>query len=1110
MFHLDTLRLIKKSFNRFFSLVMIVLIGVSFMMGLLSTRTIMEQSVDRYNDEYRLQDLQIYSSYGFDENDVEAVSKLEMVEYCFASRMADVFALSEGGERHVSRLEETRRDVNLFELVEGRMPEKIGEVVLMDNNMSSDTYHVGDVLTLSLDDKDIRDVLKTDRIEIVGFARSPAYMAKALGTSTLNNLELELVFYTLPSTFRSEYYTTIYLTVDGASGLQSFSSAYSELMTEKTNEFKVFSQRQEKILKDKLVDKYTREIQKNEALLEEKKQEAQEQLDAVQQQLDDANIQIIAGQAQLDSLNTVLATSKERLDALNRQYTDQYSGVDAQIQKVEKKYGKGFEQFYAELLSDYGTYTALKSMQGAAGEDIYAQRISELESDNASRRAHLQNDLYPERDRLQAVIADEETDAEEKAAAQEQLGIVLVQITEEEQQVEINQRLLDSYYELRDQMQANSTEEAMEALDKKYGGSVEKVYREITKLAQDRIAWEAVRTEVSLAAEAVDSVNAEISRTQEELDAGKAQYEAGVREYQEKLLEFNEEIEKAEAEIRKAYQDLDELPDASWIILDRDSHYSSFMFANNAKQMGAIGIAMPILFFLVAALVCMTTMSRLVDEQRGQIGIFRALGFSRGAVTGKYVLYAMVATLIGCTSGLFLGMAVFPTVIYRTWRLMYDLPDMLSLFPVENVIICYAAFSALISGVTAVVVNRTLSEVPSQLLRPKAPKNAKKVFLEYIPFIWKRLSFVSKITARNLIRYKGRFFMTVIGVAGCTALLVVGWGIKDSIKDVVAVQFGDIFNYDYMIHLENDHSIEEITERLESDLNNQFVTPYMSYSSKVYLEDSDHVLEVQVMDARAGNDVYHFRGTDHETELRLGNSGVLISEKFARNYGIKQGDFIVIESRNSLKAQVRVAEICEMYFQHYLFISSDYYEALFEEPIHFNTIAVKSESGDLDLTGIENLEGFENVMDFAMVTDQFNTMIRALDIIIMVIILTAGALALVVLINLTQVNISERIREIATLKVLGFRNYEVESYLFREIFLLSVIGACAGLPLGIVEHRFIMTVINMEMIMFGSNIKMWSFIYAFAVTLVFTLLVLMFTKRPLRKIQMIESLKSVE
>ena len=1110
MFHKDIFRLIKKSFNRFFSLVMIVLIGVSFMMGLLSSRTIMERSVDIYNDEYRLQDIQIYSSYGFDENDVEAISALDMVENCFASRMADVYSQKGDEDVLVTRLEETRRDVDLFEIVEGRMPENAGEVLVMTNNMRSDAYQIGDVIRLSLDDKDIREVVKKDEVVVVGLARTPAYLANALGTSTLKNLELQLVLYTIPSAFKSDYYTTVYVTVKGAAALQSFEKEYREYMEEKVGEFKTFSRKQETVLKGKLVDKYTKEIRKNEELLESRKLEAQQQLDDAQQQLDDANIQIIAHQAQIDSLNVVLVRGEERLAALNRQYAQQYGNVDGEIRKVEKKYGKSFEQVYSEMLTDYGTYTALKSMEGTGGTDIYKERIAELEADNAARKARLNNELYPRRDELQAILNDEEASAEEKEAARSELTNVLLQITQEEQQIAVNDQLLQSYYELQSQIETTSPEKLMAELDKKYGGSIEKTYREMTKLAQDRIAWEAVKTEISLAEEAVVSVKAEIAQTQAELDAGKAQYEAGVKEYQEKLLEFNEQIEKAEAEIRKAYQDLEELPDASWMVLDRDSHYTTYMYANNAKQMGAIGIALPVLFFLVAALVCMTTMSRLVDEQRGQIGIFRALGFSRAAVTGKYVLYALLASLIGCTAGVFLGMAIFPTVIYNTWRLMYDLPDMQMFFPLENVAICYASFTLLISGVTAFVANRTLSEVPSQLMRPKAPKNARKVFLEYIPFIWKRLSFISKITARNLIRYKVRFFMTVIGVAGCTALLVVGWGIKDSIRDVVAIQFGDILNYNYMIHLENDHEIDDMLELLEKDLSNEFVTPYMSYSSKVYLEDTEKVLEVQVMDARAGNDIYRFRALDHSTELRLGNSGAFISEKFAKNYGISAGDFITVESKNGIKEQVRIADVCEMYFQHYLFISSDYYEALFDEPIHCNTIAVKSDTGNLDTSAIEEMDGYTSVTDFTTAIDSFNTMIEALDIIIMVITVTAGALAFVVLINLTQVNISERIREIATLKVLGFRNYEVESYLFREIFLLTVIGALAGLPLGVLEHHFIMNVINMEMIMFGSNIRPLSFAFAFAITLIFTLIVLLFTKKPLRQIEMIESLKSVE
>ena len=395
-------------------------------------------------------------------------------------------------------------------------------------------------------------------------------------------------------------------------------------------------------------------------------------------------------------------------------------------------------------------------------------------------------------------------------------------------------------------------------------------------------------------------------------------------------------------------------------------------------------------------------------------------------------------------------------------------------------------------------------------MRPNAPKNARKVFLEYITFLWDRLSFTGKITARNLIRYKSRFFMTVIGVAGCTSLLVVGFGIRDSISDVVALQFGRIFNHNYIVNLENDNSIADIRNILDNDLDNEYVAPYMAYNSMVYLEKEDKTINVIVVDAREGNDVYNLFATDKKTELKIKNSGVIVTEKFARNYGVQAGDYITIESKNGIKKQVKVNEICEMYFQHYLFISEDYYRSVFDEPVHYTSIAVKNLDSQDFITALKDVEEVLSVTNYSNVVEQFNIMISALNYIIAVIILTAGSLAFVVLINLTQVNISERIREIATLKVLGFRNREVESYIFKEILLLSVIGGVLGLPLGVVEHRFIMGVINMEMIMFGTNIKPLSFTLAYVITLVFTVIVLLMTKKPLKKVEMIESLKSVE
>ena len=1112
MFRKDTLRLIGKSLKRFISLVMIVMIGAGFMMGLLSSRRIMEESVDIYNDRYDLQDIQIYSSYGFDAADMTALRAQEWVSKCFASRMADVFSRSADGEVAVTRLEETDRAVNRFEIIEGRMPRSSSEALVLNNSLNNGVYRVGDEIELFLEDSDVTDIIECDRVTIVGIAKAPAYMAKTLGTSILKNLELELVLYLVPSAFKSDYYTTVYVTVDGAKELDGFSEQYDEYMKGVKTDVEMFSRKQSVQLKAKLVDEYTKKIEESERELEEKKLEGQMKLDDAQQQLEDANIQLIAGQAQIDSLSMALRQGSERLNLLESQYDQRYAGLDAEVAAVEKEYGgRSFDSIYSDVLSDYGTYNALKTMTDPSGTAVIDSQIADLEADNASRRQRLNSELYPRRNELQAIIADSGASEFDRAAAASELTLIEQSISDEQDAIALNDRLISSLREMKQAGSNGSASARMDEIDAKYNGSVENEYRRLTRISRDRTAWDTIESEMTIARQGVSRVQGQIYSLKQQIAEGREQYEAGLKEYQKNLVEFTEQIEKAEAEIRKAYQELDELPDAEWMILARDKHFTSYLYKNNAKQMGAIGVSLPVLFFLVAALVCLTTMTRLVDEQRGQIGIFRALGFSKGTVVLRYVVYALLASISGCLIGIPAGMALFPTVVYRTWRLLYDLPDMAVMFPVPYAVLCFVAFAVLMAVVTAIVVRKTLKDMPSQLMRPKAPRAAKTVFLERITFIWKRLSFTGKITARNIIRYKARFLMTVIGVAGCTSLLILGWGIKDSIKDVVHIQFGEIMNYNYMVMLENDHSLDEMTGILENDLSNEYVTPYMSYSTKMYLDGDEEILEAHVMDARKGNDIYLLRGLDHSTPLRISNSGAIVTEKFAKNNGLREGDYVTIESSSGLKAEIKIAAICEMYFQHYIFISSDLYESIFNEPVHPNVIGVKSD-GDIgkiekDLSGFDE---FESIVDFSSVTSQFDTMIKALDLIILVIIVTAGALAFVVLINLTQVNISERIREIATLKVLGFRKGEVESYLFKEIMILSLIGSVVGMPLGVVEHYFIMNVINMDMMMFGRNIKPVSFVYGVGITIVFTLIVLLMTKGSLRKIEMIESLKSVE
>ena len=352
--------------------------------------------------------------------------------------------------------------------------------------------------------------------------------------------------------------------------------------------------------------------------------------------------------------------------------------------------------------------------------------------------------------------------------------------------------------------------------------------------------------------------------------------------------------------------------------------------------------------------------------------------------------------------------------------------------------------------------------------------------------------------------------MTVFGVAGCTSLLVIGFGVRDSISDVVNIQYGELFNYNHNIALNNDDELEDILNILENDFSNYVVAPYMTYTSKAYIGQDEPTMTVQVLDARAANSVMNLRYAHGQDKIKLSNNGVVVSQKFAKNNNLKEGDTLTIESAGGIKASVQVDAICEWYFQHYIFIADTYYESTFAEKIHENAIAVKCDDGLALKESLKTQTTVRSVTDFSSFIEQFNTMISALNFIIAVIILTAGSLAFVVLINLTQVNISERMREIATLKVLGFRDSEVNSYLFKEIILLTIIGGILGLPLGYVEERMIMSIINMDMIMFGTHIKLYSYLFAFAITLIFTFIVLMQTRRPLRKIAMVESLKSVE
>lgn len=993
MFLKETLRLIKSTYKRFIALVLMTFIGVSFMMGLMSCKRIMIESVDAFYDESKFQDIQLVSQFGFCNEDIAAISKLDCVEYLFASKYQDTFAkVNNQDNEFVLRFYEMDSMVNNFELQEGRLPEKFNEILYCPIGTRNSNIKIGDIITIYLKDGEIKEHLQSAHYKVVGIVSSPEHIANFSTTSNLNNLDLNGVCYGLNDIFLNEYYTSVYLTINNAIDKLSFYSKYEKIIDNAKSEIEELASEQVDFHRTNLLSKYQEELDKNKEEFEAQKKEGQEKLDEAKNALEEAQIKIVSLETDLELADYMLEEAQGKIDNIS-----------------------------------YKIYNLNKDFNEKA------------------------------------------TDLSEKT------GYDLVNNFDENLPKVIDNR--------------NYTEE-------------------ITDLVMLKAQIEAYTTLRDSSNSLMYNAQNQISEYETQIEEGRKEYAEGLKEYNEAVSTFNEEIESAELSLRKAQQDLDDLPDAKWYILDRNMQYSSAMFIASSDQMGVIGFSVPLLFYLVAALVSLTTMTRLIDEQRLQLGTYRALGFTQKEIITKYLVYALLASSIGSISGVIVGLPLFPAIIYTCWRLMYKLPPMKLVCPLGPLVGSILSFTLLMALVTIFVVAKNLRDNPAALLRPVAPKTGKQTFLEKITFIWKRLSFTSKVTARNLIRYKTRFFMTVIGVAGCTSLLVVGFGIKDSVSSVITRQYETILKYRQVINLENDNDLDEIIENLSTNEANEDITPFVSYTSKAYLEDENKTINLQVFNKNNG--VLNLLHTDNKTVLNLDDNGVIITQKFALNENIKKGDYLTIESKNGIKASVYVKDICEWHFEHYIFMSDKYYEAIFAEPVEFNAIALNTSDIDNLKEEMSIYDNFISITDHSNTINNFNNMISALNLIVVVVILVAGALAFVVLINLINVNISERLREIATLKVLGFNNKEVYSYIFKEIIILTLIGAIIGLPMGKVEENIIMTVINMENIYFSYTIKPFTYIASFSITILFTIIVMLLTRKSLRNIKMVESLKSVE
>ena len=1171
-FNTETLRSITHSLGRFLAIAAIVALGTGFYAGLRMTAPDMKLAADEYFDGTSLMDIRVLSTLGLTDDDIAVLRHVEGVEAVMPARETDVMA-SIDGEQYATRVHSlpdaartsdtsdgvhARSDdpdyLNRPLLVRGSWPQKTGECVLSANLVENDAIAVGDTLTITEGVQDVDQTLVTRTYTVTGFVNAPYYAtSSSMGETTLGSGSIQQYMYVPESDFSADLpYTEAYLTVRGAANERASSDAYQRLVDEVADRIKALAPEREQARVDQLKSDAQKELDEKRADYEGERADAQSQLDDAKRQLDDAAATIAAseqeladGQAAYDSGagGSQRASAQAQLDDAERQIAEGQAQLDAQrpqlddaagqLQAARAQWQQGADALAAawgdwqrrsdEL--DAGITRAQAGVADAAagvdriqkGIDALEEQIKQLDPDKDAQKIA---ELRAEQDALKAQQQDLRAQmALVQATLDDLVNVQKPKLEAARAELQGKQDALDSSKVELEQQQA-----AYEGGKAQFDASARKLDQARADLASSRSQADA---QIAAAQQQLDDAAARLQDGRAQLEQGRADYDSGLAEYEQKKSDADAQLADAERRLDDAQKQIDDLERPEWLVMDRTANYGAASFEADADRVDSIAAVFPFIFFLVAALVALTTMTRMVEEERALIGTFKALGYRRTRIASKYLAYAAAASGIGSILGILALSQVLPAVIMKAYGIIYFVPELPLPLPVDP------GFAGLAAGLgvgvtlfaTWAAVAATLRERPAQLMLPRAPKAGKRIVLERIGPLWRHLSFSWKVTFRNLFRYKKRFVMTVIGIAGCTALLLTGLGLSNAINDIIDKQFGEITKYNAVVTLADDLSSEE--QRRIDDLldDGSLVTAHTLVMRQNMLaggpDEQDKRMELVVPEDPASFDRFVALNTrvGHHP-VKLDDDGLVLTEKLAAELGVRAGDAVTLTEQDAIgnatgtSYEATVTGIVENYVYHYAYMGPALYEQLMGKAPDYRTVlAVTTSDPDLRVQFSNDLLAAGGVKTVAYndeTIDAYRDMMSSVNMIVVVLVTAAAALAFIVLYNLTNINITERMREIATLKVLGFTPREMNAYIFREIFLLAAIGCAVGLVLGVWMEGFVVVTAEVDQIMFGRAIHPTSFLLAFLLTMLFTVLVMLAMRGKLRRIDMVESLKSNE
>lgn len=1131
----DTFREIKHSITRFLAILVIIFLGVGFYVGISATSPNMIHTADQYYTNQQLMDFRILSTYGLTDENIE---ELEMIDdVTIQSHYAYDFLLNEVPQS-IRLFSYNNQEMNQYTIIEGRLPKNPGEIAIDSFENFLPDIEIGDTISMQTGDDggNPEDHLRSEAFEVVGFVKSPLYIERqSRGTTTIGSGSLGGFGVILEEDYDTDLRTEVYVKIDETRDLQAYSEEYEEVLQDYEAKFEPLISEMEARRADEIENEIQKEIEDGWTEIEEAEQElanAEVELEEARIELDDGWQAYEDGLAELEeettaAENEIAANEQELTQTINHLNTQRAELVSqrnnletelANLNASEDDLNAGREQLeqginqvnagLAEIENNRGAIEAGLAQLNAQEEGLLANQ-SQLEQ-------ALQQPELPESDRqdLQGQLAEIEAGLSEIQTRRQEVRAPLEQEAE----------LLTQRDELQGQLSTlNAQAQELENGRAQIINGINQIDSGITQIDEGLAQTNAGYAEIENARETLASetanARAELADAEEELNEAEAEYEEGLATFEEERVTALEELEEGREELVEAEEDLAELPEPTYYLFDRSDNIGYMEYKDNADRLSIIAVVFPGFFFLIAIFISFTTMTRMVDEEREYIGIMKALGYRNRQILIKFITYAILATFAGATLGILTGYAVIPPLIFNAYASMYDLPDMVVQQYTVYTIFAFIAATLSTVGASLLAVRHSLKSNAATLLTPKAPKRGSRIWLERITPIWKRLSFNTKITFRNVFRYKSRMLMTILGIAGSTGLIVTAFGISDSVGDIADIQFGEINQFqafvalddgassaereDYLVNLQNIEEIddslliyqENLTARMEG-VNTQDVMIYIP-------EDPERI-----------NDFIRLRDVDDdETIHELDNSGAIVTQKLSELFDLEVGDDFEFEREDDETITVTVSEIVENYMGHYLYMTSEYYQEVTGEEaeganlqfIKFDTDEVEQE--ELGAT-LLNQEAVLGVTYATVVYDAFSDTLGSLDFVTQILVGAAAALAFIVLYNLTNINVAERQRELSTIKVLGSHDYEVTLYIYRENIILTILGIIGGLLFGQWLTNFIMGTMEIDNLVFGRVIHLDSYLYAGGLTLLFSVIVMIVIHYQLKRIDMVEALKA--